>query len=161
MRAASSAIDAGAGHGWMHSTVRWPARVAPAGSSVTDPDLTHQTFVDRRRRLYFRHITNGEFEVIACPRLVHEVREALPRPRIASRYGIAASEVDDLARRIRERRSGHGTRLLPQGPYCRNPRTTTWSPSPLRMKRMRWFAETVTSTASQYLVSGSSTRRTD
>lgn len=45
---------------------------------------------------------NGEFEVIACPHLVLEVREALLRPRIAGRYGITTGEVEALGNRLRE-----------------------------------------------------------
>ncbi|MGH7776992.1 MAG: PIN domain-containing protein [Candidatus Dormibacterales bacterium] len=44
----------------------------------------------------------GEFELVVCPRLVHEVREAMHRPRIAGRYGITPEEANELARRIRE-----------------------------------------------------------
>ena len=45
---------------------------------------------------------DGEFEMIACRRLVQEVRDALLRPRIASRYEITVDDVDELGRRIEE-----------------------------------------------------------
>ena len=44
----------------------------------------------------------GEFEVIACPQLVKEVREALLRPRIADRHGLTQDEVDELVGRLQQ-----------------------------------------------------------
>ena len=45
---------------------------------------------------------DGFFEMIACPRLVGEVRKALLDPRISSRYTITPDEVDEFCRRIEE-----------------------------------------------------------
>jgi len=45
---------------------------------------------------------DGEFEVITCPQLVKEVREALLRPRIANRYGVTQEEVDELVGRLQQ-----------------------------------------------------------
>lgn len=45
---------------------------------------------------------DGAFELIACPKLVGEVRKALLDPRISSRYHITPDEVDELCRRIQE-----------------------------------------------------------
>jgi len=44
----------------------------------------------------------GHFELIACPQVVEELRQALLRPRIAGRHGISSGEIDDLCRRIQE-----------------------------------------------------------
>lgn len=48
------------------------------------------------------HWRTGDFELIACPELVVEVREALLRPRIAGRYGVVVDEVERLCRRIED-----------------------------------------------------------
>ena len=45
---------------------------------------------------------DGDFEVIACPQLVTEVREALLRPRIADRYRVTGEEVAELVSRLQE-----------------------------------------------------------
>ena len=42
----------------------------------------------------------GEFELIVCPNLVDEVRRGLLHPRIAGKYNISETEVDQLARRL-------------------------------------------------------------
>jgi predicted nucleic acid-binding protein len=44
----------------------------------------------------------GAFELIACPKLIGEVRKALLDRRVSVRYGITAEEVDALCRRIEE-----------------------------------------------------------
>jgi predicted nucleic acid-binding protein len=42
----------------------------------------------------------GEFELIVCPQLVHEVRKALLHPRIAKKYAITREEADGFASRL-------------------------------------------------------------
>jgi predicted nucleic acid-binding protein len=44
----------------------------------------------------------GEFELIVCPNLIDEVRRALLHPRIAGKYDISSTEVDQLTQRLRE-----------------------------------------------------------
>ena len=56
---------------------------------------------------------NGEFELIACPQLVGEVRKALLDPRISRRYGITSDEVDELCRRIEEESIWHSDPVDP------------------------------------------------
>jgi uncharacterized protein len=60
--------------------------LAPSGAASRLLDLWH----------------DGEFEVITCPQLVKEVREALLRPRIANRYGITQQEVEELVGRLQQ-----------------------------------------------------------
>lgn len=45
---------------------------------------------------------SGDFELIACAHLIQEIRQALLGPRISRRYGIPATEVEDLCRRLKE-----------------------------------------------------------
>ena len=64
---------------------------------------------------------DGEFEIVACPRLVQEIGDALLRPRIASRYGITPDEVNELGHRIEEEAIWVSdpvdpTRIVPQDP---------------------------------------------
>ena len=42
------------------------------------------------------HWRDGAFELVACPRLVEEVRKALSHPRVAHRYRVAQADVDEL-----------------------------------------------------------------
>lgn len=44
----------------------------------------------------------GEFELIVCPNLIDEVRRALLHPRIAGKYNISKTEIDQLTQRLRE-----------------------------------------------------------
>jgi putative PIN family toxin of toxin-antitoxin system len=44
----------------------------------------------------------GDFELVACPELVLEVRQALLRPRIGSRYGVTPDEVGRVCRQIED-----------------------------------------------------------
>ncbi|MGH2825417.1 MAG: PIN domain-containing protein [Actinomycetota bacterium] len=44
----------------------------------------------------------GGFELVACPRLVYEVRKALTSPRLAERYDISIADADAFARRLNE-----------------------------------------------------------
>jgi predicted nucleic acid-binding protein len=44
----------------------------------------------------------GDFELVACPRLVHEVRKALLLPRVADRYEVSAADADAFARKLEE-----------------------------------------------------------
>ncbi len=48
------------------------------------------------------HWQGGEFELVVCPNLIAEVRRALLHPRIADKYGISTTEVDNLTQRLRE-----------------------------------------------------------
>ncbi|MCA1841406.1 MAG: putative toxin-antitoxin system toxin component, PIN family [Actinomycetota bacterium] len=45
---------------------------------------------------------DGEFELIVCPQLIHEVEKSLLHPRIADKYGITADETRALAHRLSE-----------------------------------------------------------
>lgn len=45
---------------------------------------------------------DGQFEIIACPKLVAEVTQALLDPRISRRYSITPEEVEELTVRLRE-----------------------------------------------------------
>lgn len=44
----------------------------------------------------------GEFELIVCPQLIHEVRKALLSPRIAERYDVSATDAEAFARKLEE-----------------------------------------------------------
>ncbi len=44
----------------------------------------------------------GEFEIVVCPQLIHEVRKALLHPRIAKKYDISREEAEEFARRLSE-----------------------------------------------------------
>jgi predicted nucleic acid-binding protein len=44
----------------------------------------------------------GDFELIVCPRLVHEVRKALLSPRIAGRYDVSIADAEGFARHLQE-----------------------------------------------------------
>ena len=44
----------------------------------------------------------GEFELVACPQLVQEVRKALTSPRLAARYDISETEAEAFARLLTE-----------------------------------------------------------
>lgn len=44
----------------------------------------------------------GEFELILCSQLIHEVRKALLHPRIAKKYDITREEADGFANRLSE-----------------------------------------------------------
>lgn len=45
---------------------------------------------------------DGQFEIIACPKLVAEVKQALLDPRISRRYSVTPEEVEELTSRLRE-----------------------------------------------------------
>lgn len=45
---------------------------------------------------------DGEFEVIVCPQLIHEVRKGLAHPRIARKYDITRQEADGFTNRLSE-----------------------------------------------------------
>lgn len=44
----------------------------------------------------------GDFELIVCPQLIHEVRKGLLSPRLAERYRILASDAEAFARRLED-----------------------------------------------------------
>ncbi len=44
----------------------------------------------------------GEFELIVCPQLIHEVRKALLHPRIAKKYDIMREEAESFSNRLSE-----------------------------------------------------------
>ncbi len=44
----------------------------------------------------------GDFELVVCPRLVHEVRKALLSPRLARRYDISTIDAEAFARKLME-----------------------------------------------------------
>lgn len=44
----------------------------------------------------------GDFELVACPQLVYEVRKALVSPRLAQRYEISEPDADAFARKLTE-----------------------------------------------------------
>lgn len=44
----------------------------------------------------------GDFELVVCPRLVHEVRKALLSPRIADRYDVSVADANAFARKLVE-----------------------------------------------------------
>lgn len=44
----------------------------------------------------------GEFEIVVCPQLIHEVRKALLHPRIARKYEISREESEGFASRLSE-----------------------------------------------------------
>lgn len=44
----------------------------------------------------------GDFELVVCPQLVHEVRKALTSPRLSRRYDISESDAEAFARRLSE-----------------------------------------------------------
>jgi len=44
----------------------------------------------------------GDFELVVCPRLVHEVRKVLLSPRIADRYEVSAADAEAFARKLEE-----------------------------------------------------------
>ena len=44
----------------------------------------------------------GDFELVVCPQLVHEVRKALLSPRIADRYEVTATDAEAFTRKLEE-----------------------------------------------------------
>lgn len=44
----------------------------------------------------------GHFELVVCPRLIHEVRKALLSRRIADRYGVVPADAEAFARKVEE-----------------------------------------------------------
>ena len=44
----------------------------------------------------------GDFELVVCPQLVHEVRKALLSPRLAQRYEISESDANAFAGKLTE-----------------------------------------------------------
>jgi predicted nucleic acid-binding protein len=44
----------------------------------------------------------GDFELLVCPRLIHEVRKALLSSRIADRYEVSTADAEAFARKLEE-----------------------------------------------------------
>ena len=44
----------------------------------------------------------GDFELVLCPQLIHEVRKALLSPRIADRYEVTATDAEGFSRKLEE-----------------------------------------------------------
>lgn len=44
----------------------------------------------------------GDFELVVCPQLIHEVRKALLSPRLATRYDIASGDAEAFSRKLSE-----------------------------------------------------------
>jgi putative PIN family toxin of toxin-antitoxin system len=46
------------------------------------------------------HWRDGDFELVACPHLLEEVKRALGQPRVLRKYGITLAEIEELVKEL-------------------------------------------------------------